>query len=451
MFAKGAFGGSPKRVTYGQPTPETHPHLLRPNEVTPGMKREDYKQRRDSYLSHMKPDTISMFAANPHHKMTNDIPYVYRQNSDFYYLTGFEEPESLLILEKLADGQSRTTMFVGEKDPHREMWDGPRSGVQGAKEIFGAEEAFHTHELSAEIPRILQQTKGTVFYDPQVNPKFTESISQAMNRTSWTSPVGLVEKLRLIKSIPEQNIMRKVADIAALSMIEAMKFTKPGMSEAMIDAKMEFECRMRSARRLSYPPVVAGGINANTIHYITNDLLLKAEDLLLVDAGAEYYNYSSDITRVWPVSGKFSGPQRELYEIVLDANLKCIKKVEESDQMSITQLQRYASTILTTSLKNIGIPARIATRAYPHNIGHWLGMDVHDTKSIHESISLQPGMIFTIEPGVYIPDEPEVPQHYRGIGIRVEDDVLITADRKVEVLTHLVPKDADKIEEIMRQ
>lgn len=390
--------------------------------------------------------------------MANDIPYRFRQQTDFWYLSGLQEPDSILIFEKRNAKDFQFTMFVRPRDPSREKWDGARSGTEGATSVFGADQAFNLEEIPVEFLKILERTEGEIFFDHKINPSLTSKLAGPFQRYSrqmgLRSPTPAVESLRLFKSPAEIELMRKSGFIAAESMKEVMKVTRPGVSEDLLAATMHVESRRRGAQRLAYPPVVAGGINANTLHYVTNDMLLDDGDLVLVDAGCEYFGYTSDITRAWPVSGKFTPAQEEVYRVVLEANKKCIQLCRADSDMSIYKLQQKASQILLEGLVTLGIKSRLGglvgdiDKFYPHNIGHYLGMDTHDTSHMSGASPLQPGMVITIEPGLYIPDEPSVPSQYRGIGIRIEDNVVIT-EGEPQVFTNDVPKEPEEIEALM--
>jgi len=300
-------------------------------------------------------------------------------------------------------------------------------------------------DLKEELPRILQRNTGPIFFNPNINPRINQFLQGMLSKQKILNVNTILASMRLIKSEAEIELMRKAGDVAAFSMVETMKATKPNMSEHELGAKMEYECKKMGAQRLSYPAVVAGGQNALTLHYITNDMILKDGDLVLMDAGAEYHGYSSDITRCWPVNGKFTEGQLELYNLVLHVNKECIKLCQRGN--SLLSIHRSACSLFDEGLSKLGIHG-LSHDYFPHSIGHWLGMDVHDVGEISSSTTLESGMIITIEPGLYIPNKSDIPTKYRGIGIRVEDDVVVR-EGEPEVLTKNVPKDPQVIERII--
>jgi len=437
----------------GQPHPQTHPHLMKENEITPGVTFEEYRRRRKDFWNLLcliadmkkvkKERMVALIPSSPELFMSFDIPYTFRQDTNMNYLTGYQEPESLLVMEN-----DKNTMFVRERDPSKELWNGPRSGTKGVMNVFGIDKAFPLSNLQQNIRSILTDS-SLVFYERNINPEITKMIESTIN-VPFISPTQVLSTLRLKKSPAEIQLMRQSCEIAAKSMIEVMKITKPGISEHLLGSKMEYECKIRGAQRLSYPCVVAGGVNANTLHYITNDMILRNGDLVLMDAGCEYNGYSSDITRTFPINGRYTKEQREIYNIVLNANKKCIKMCKPGKGISIRKIHQLSVQLMEEDLINIGLVNKHVSlsKLFPHSIGHWLGMDVHDVNDISTSESIEDGMILTIEPGLYIPDEPEIPEKYRGIGIRIEDDILVTKDEP-EVLTRFVPKEPEEIEKIM--
>jgi Xaa-Pro aminopeptidase len=465
---------------YGQPHPFTHPHLLKPGEgtwfrakifkfypfivlirylhcylVTPLTTAEEYAERRQRLAAKLPPNSLAIFPAALHCYMTNDIPYVYRQNSDFLWLSGFHEPSSVLVIDNLEGaGTCHSTLFVAARDPAREIWDGPRTGVERAPDFLGIKDV-HSSQL-ADIDRVLspklRRAQSVFFNDVRSDVDLHDFLlEKAVSHPP--SPRPFVEELRVIKSPSEQNLMRKSTAISGESFGELMKYTRPGMSQRQLDAVFEMNCRIRGSQRLAYPPVFASGVNNLTLHYIANDEIVQDGQLLLVDAGGEYNCYASDITRTFPASGKFSEAQAELYSAVLRVQKAIIQSLNvSSSQVSLNSLHEQSVRLLVRELVNLKIltPSTVNTyqKYYPHSIGHWLGMDVHDTMSVSGHTPLRPGMIVTVEPGLYIPvDDPAVPERFRGIGIRIEDDVLITASEP-EVLTRLAPKEISEIESI---
>ncbi|XP_001626195.2 xaa-Pro aminopeptidase 3 isoform X1 [Nematostella vectensis] len=471
--------GSPPDIAeyIGQPIHATHPHLVGDGELTPGITKKEYKDRRHKLMSllynthfgELHDKHLVIIPGNPNQFMSTDIPYPFRQNTDFLYLTGFQEPDAVLLLES-KDGLSmpyhESLLFVRPRDKKREMWEGSRAGIQGAINIFGADEAYSVNDLSS----ILQERYGgkgyCIWYDHirTTNPLLHAEISGVLFKTpefTFKRLLSLGHKLhmlRLIKSPAEIALLRKSASVAAQSITKVMQNTRPGMEESRAHALMEYECRMQGADRLAYPPVVAGGALANTLHYINNTQVLRDGDLVLMDSGCEYHGYASDITRTWPVNGTFTGPQRELYDIVLEVQKTCISLCHKD--ITLDYLHTVMLTLLAEGLVKAGIlpnnltesqTKQVAVELCPHHVGHYLGMDVHDTHLVSRSLSMQPGMVVTIEPGLYINSNNKIiDKRYHGIGIRIEDDILITEEGQ-EVLSAECPKDPEEIEKLMRR
>ncbi|ELT89493.1 hypothetical protein CAPTEDRAFT_172665 [Capitella teleta] len=401
--------------------------------------------------------------------MTHDIPFPFRQNTDFLYLSGFLEPNSVLVLEaksgKLPDHTA--TLFVPRKDPHRELWDGPRSGKEGTLSLTGVDSAENIDDLELFLQLYANENKGFVLwynYSKPVHSEFHKKYFADFIKNNRhgviENPRSLVQSLRLYKSAAEMQLMQKTCDIASAAFVETMKFSRPGVNEAHLYAKMDYECRVNGADILAYPPVVAGGNRANTIHYINNNQIVDDGTMVLMDAGCECHGYTSDITRTWPVSGCFTKEQRALYEAVLDVQKHCLKVCERPgvtlDFIFLEMLRVIAQHLQELNLIPKDLTSHqaqtLARQFCPHHVGHYLGMDVHDTDEISRNIKLQPGMVVTIEPGIYIPlnSRHHVPAGFRGQGIRIEDDVLITSGEP-HVLTSACPKNPDHIEKILSE
>ncbi|KAF9973728.1 hypothetical protein BGZ73_002997 [Actinomortierella ambigua] len=382
--------------------------------------------------------------------------YPFHQHTDFYYLCGFNEPDSALALEK--DNSSRgyrMTMFVAPKNAHVEMWEGARTGVDAAREIFGADEALDSKLFRYRILDMASRYDNVYFDVPTPSVFMPMEIAKKLNNqgafdvlSGSKSLSPLVQELRLIKSEAEVKLMRESGEISAKAFIETMKFTNSKRSEHQVYAKFDFECRMRGSQMLAYVPVVAGGSNALTMHYVNNDQPLNDGDLILMDAGGEYQGYASDITRTWPVNGKFTSAQRDLYEVVLRANKECIKLCTEDQRITLNQIHDVSTRLIKEGIASLGIkslPHDVDRRLYPHHVGHYLGMDVHDTSDISRNRLLTQGMVVTIEPGLYIPRDPAYPEKYQGIGIRIEDNVVIGKDAPY-ILSVTTPKEVVDIE-----
>jgi Xaa-Pro aminopeptidase len=399
---------------------------------------------------------------------SNDTNFRFRQDSDFYYLTAFEEPESIAVINPNRD--QKLTLFVRPRDPEREIWDGRRAGVDGAKSVFGADEALPIEEFPAKLEEILDGAEK-LYYRLGVNPDLDTTIirtisrMRALNRkpihppTVIIDPATIVHEMRVIKSNEEIELMQRAADIAAEAHCEAMRAVRPGMKEYQVEALIEQIFRREGAAGPAYTSIVGAGANATVLHYINNDGELRDGELLLVDAGAEFKGYASDITRTYPINGRFSKAQREIYDLVLEAQMSCVEMVRPG--VTHDDLKNHSIEILTRGMVKLGLlkgePEQLIKEEkykqfYMHGLGHMLGIDVHDVGQYYfdkESRALEPGVVMTVEPGIYIASgTQDIPEQYVGIGVRIEDDVLCT-NNGPRVLTNKVPKDAGEIEKLM--
>ncbi|KAG1352502.1 hypothetical protein G6F62_002662 [Rhizopus arrhizus] len=428
--------------------------ILSNGEVTPGFTAVEYEKRRSNLMSTLPEDSVVVCLGYGTRYMTNNIFYPFHQNTDFWYLCGFNEPDSALILEKDKSKRGyKQTMFVPPKNAHAELWDGPRTGIQGAKEIFGADEAYESTKFTAYLKHIIGSYKNIFMDSPEKMPTLLSDESAKLIQTGLKIQSILplskkVQELRMIKSPSEIEAMKKSGLISAKAFVEAMKWTKPGLTEAQLWAKFDYETRMRGSSMLAYVPVIAGGPNALSLHYVRNDMELKDNDLVLVDCGGEYNGYASDITRTWPVNGRFSDAQKELYQAVLNVNKKCIKLCTESSNLSLHGIHSESVRFMKEELEEIGFNATgwdLERILYPHHVGHYLGLDVHDLHGLDRSRKLKQNMVITIEPGIYVPYDDKFPSKYQGIGIRIEDNVVIGKEEPY-VLTSNTPKEVVDIE-----
>jgi Xaa-Pro aminopeptidase len=433
------------------------------------MNAKEFARRRRQLMRMMGKGGIAILPAAPVKVRNRDAEYAYRQDSDFLYLTDFQEPESVAVL---IPGRSHGEyiVFCRERDPVRETWDGRRAGPEGAVERYGADDAFPIADIDDILPGLIEQCER-VYYTMGIHPEFDGRLMGWVNTLRSQVGVGrhtpqefvaldhLLHDMRLYKSRSESAAMRKAARIAADAHRRAMKVCQPGMREYEIEAEFLHEFR-RHGTVPSYQPIVGGGENGCILHYTENRDPLRAGDLLLIDAGCEYDYYASDITRTFPVSGAFTPAQRAIYDVVLDAQLAAIEKVRPGNHWN--EPHDAAVRTVTKGLIKLGLlkgslPALIKREAYRrffmHRTGHWLGMDVHDVgdyKVGDEWRVLEPGMVLTIEPGVYIPSGSKgIAKKWWSIGVRIEDDVLVTRDG-CEVLSRHVPKDPDEIEALMQ-
>ncbi|MGA7539182.1 MAG: Xaa-Pro aminopeptidase [Steroidobacteraceae bacterium] len=447
----------------------TPPHVTRSSSAGRQDLRNEFARRRRALRRLMGRDSIAILPAAPVRHRNNDVEYAYRQDSDFYYLTGFDEPESVAVLVP-GRGHAEYILFVRERDPARETWDGRRAGPAGARRAFGADDAFPITDIDEILPGLMEN-RTRVFYSMGMNPEFDQRLvgwvnglrTQARNGRHPPQEIAALDHvlhdMRLYKSRVEIGLMREAARIAARAHVRAMRFCRPGLREYEVMAEIVHEFRRHNADT-SYYPIVGGGANSCILHYRENDQPLKAGDVLLLDAGCEYESYASDITRTFPVSGRFTPEQRAVYRVVLEANRAAIAKVRPGNHWN--EPHEAAVRVITHGLVRLGLlkgrPAKLERdgayrRFFMHRTGHWLGMDVHDVgdyKIGDEWRVLEPGMALTIEPGIYIPAGARgVPKRFQRIGVRIEDDVVVTKSG-VEVLTDGVPKDVDAIERVMR-
>ncbi len=428
---------------------------------------KEYARRRQDLMRQIG-DGIAVIPSAPISTRNGDVHYRYRADSDFFYLTGFNEPEAVAVLAPGRKG-GEFLMFCREHDAAQEMWDGDRAGLDGAVSHFKADDAFPIEDMEDILPNLLEN-RSKVYCNLGRYPDFDKELLNWVNdtrtrkRSGITVPGELVDlgyflhESRLIKRAPELKIMRKAAAISAEAHRRAMTQCKPGLFEYEIEAELEYAFRKGGAQYPAYPSIVAAGANACVLHYIQNSDRLRKGDLLLIDAGAEIDCYCADITRTFPVSGKFSGRQRAIYDIVLEAQLAAIDRVRPGADFNAPH--EVAVRTIAAGLKDLnllkGSMDSIIERGsyrkfFVHRTSHWLGMDVHDVGEYRVNGAwrmLEPGMVLTIEPGIYIPPKRGYPKEWQGIGIRIEDDVLVTRNAP-EVLTDEAPKTPEAIEALM--
>lgn len=439
-------------------------------DITP----QEYQQRRQAVMAQIGQST-AIFRSAPHAVMHNDVDYNFRQDSDFYYLTGFNEPEAVAVLAP-HHGEHQFILFVQPKDLAQETWVGYRAGVEGAKERYGADIAFSIDELAEKLP---DYTKGCdrLFYHFGQDETFNLTILHhyqkmvATRSKRGTGPQAIADTkpimhpLRMVKSPAEIELMRRATTISAQAHLRALEYTRPGLYEYQVQAEIEHHFRQSGADGFAYPSIVAGGANACVLHYVENNAKLQDNELLLIDAGAAYQYYNGDITRTFPIGKTFTPEQRTLYEIVLEAQKKAIDEVQIGK--SIRASHDIAVCVITQGLLDLGllqgsleelIEGEKYKPFFMHGTGHWLGLDVHDAGTYKIGVekdawtTLEVGNIITVEPGIYISPyiqpaegQPEIPERWQGIGIRVEDDVLVTVEGN-EVLTAAVPKEIQDLE-----
>ena len=431
-----------------------------------------YSERRARLIERMG-SGVAVIATAPERARNRDTHYGYRHDSYFYYLTGFAEPEAVLVL--VAGDSPRSILFCREKNEEREIWDGWRHGPDAAREKFGFDEAYVYGELDAKLPDLLAN-QPRLHYVIGEDAVWDQRMMAALNavraqvRAGRQAPAELLDirqpldDMRLIKDLHEQALMRRAADISARAHRRAMQATRPGAMEYEIEAEILHEFRRSGSEAPAYGSIVAGGANACVLHYVSNDAELRGGDLLLIDAGCELGGYASDITRTWPVSGRFNAAQRDVYQLVLDSQTAAFAEVKPGARF--IDYHDAAVKVLAQGMLDLGllqgsldevIDKGDYRRFYMHRTGHWLGMDVHDAGEYrprgggpNEWRALEAGMVLTVEPGCYIRPADDVPEAFWNIGIRIEDDVIVTADG-CDIYTAAAPKTVADIEAVMAE
>ena len=428
----------------------------------------EFRSRRRRLMDSLTDGAI-VIAAGHDSPRNNDVDHQYRQDSSFWYLTGFDEPDAVAVLRPGSD--TPYTLFVRPYDPTFEIWVGRRAGVNGAVGQLGANAAYPVEELDSQLPKLLAECE-TIHYalgsDDRVDGIISGLIKErrrmaqrgAKSVRRIEDPTAQIDSMRQVKTDDEVALMQRAIDITAVGFQAAMQTAAPGVAEYEVQAALELPFRRLGSPRNGYPSIVAGGANACVLHYVRNDEMLGPDDLLLIDAGAEYGYYTADVTRTWPVSGTFTPAQRDIYEIVLASQKEAIAEVKPG--VGFDDVHKVATRSLIRGLVDLGVMdgdvEQILNDAayrdyYMHATSHWLGLDVHDSGAYRDDkgqILLRPGMVLTIEPGLYFGAQAEkAPEAYRGIGIRIEDDVLVTEDG-CRVLSEAIPKAADELEAIVK-
>ena len=433
------------------------------------MNPSEFKRRRRQLMGMMGAGSVAILPTSKEAVRNRDVHHPFRPDSDFYYLTGFSEPEAVLVLVP-GRTHGEYILFCREKDTTKEMWDGYRAGLEGAVADFGADDAFPITDLDDILPGLLEERERVFFAmgsDPAFDKRVSDWVSQIRSRAragvhgpiEFLALDHFLHDMRLYKSRAETALMRRAARLSAAAHVELMRQCEPGMHEYQLASLFRHHCQMNGADQLAYSSIVGGGNNACVLHYVENSEALQDGDLVLIDAGCELGFYASDITRTFPVNGRFSDPQRALYELLLEAQLGAIDKARPGNHWN--DPHRAAVRVLTKGLLKLGLlrgtlakalKAESYTRFFMHRTGHWLGMDVHDVgdyKVDGHWRELERGMVLTIEPGLYIPRGSKgVAKKWQGIGIRIEDDVLVTS-KGPDVLSRDVPKTVERIEALM--
>jgi intermediate cleaving peptidase 55 len=446
-------------LRFGQPLHETHPHLLKAGEggtvpktrrrmltnatVTPGITALEYFERRSKLAKELPPNSIAVLAASDLKYASGAVFYKFHQDPDFRYLTGFLEQDAVAIIEKLDEYEHTFHLYVRPKDARVEAWEGPRSGVEAAEDVFNADITASIDDLPKLLPEIVNRSKNIYTdlplsridknilsrYLSGAEPSRTGGIANVFRDSAASiKPLRpLLNELRVLKSPAEITNMRRAGQHSGRAITDAMR--QSFAYEKDLDSFLDYWFKQDLCDGPAYVPVVAGGINANTIHYVSNDMALRPNDLVLVDAGASYGGYVTDITRTWPVNGKFSPAQKDLYNLLLAVQRSCVALCRTSASLSLDKLHSIACNSLAAGLKDLGFNMdnrdAIST-IFPHHVGHYLGLDVHDSPGLSRSRKLEKGMVVTVEPGIYVPDDERWPSWARGIGMRIEDSVITT-------------------------
>lgn len=431
--------------------------------------QQQYAERRKQVMQKVGDNAIVIIPAASEVIRNGDTTYYFRQNSNFYYLTGFNEPDAVLVLlPKHQDGEY--ILFAREKDPAKEIWDGKMQGLQGVKENFHADDAYDINTIKEVLPSLLEN-REEIYYPVGKNPSFDQMIFDNVNQLRKKVRKGIttaehfhnidpiLSEMRLHKSQSEIETMQKAADISVEAHKRAMRACKPGMYEYQLEAEMQYVFYQNGSRAVAYSPIIGTGENTCILHYRENNQKIQDGDLVLIDAGCEYENYSSDITRTFPANGKFTKEQAAIYNLVLKAQLAAIDLVKPGTKWF--ELQTRIMETFTEGLVELGllkgdinnlIASQAASRFYMHLSGHWLGLDTHDTgnyKKHNEWRELEPGMVLTVEPGLYIQaNQDDVDSKWWNIGVRIEDDVVVTENGCL-VLTRALPKTVEDIEALM--
>jgi Xaa-Pro aminopeptidase len=431
--------------------------------------KAEYGRRRKALMDQMEPNSIAILPAAAVAIRNRDVEHVYRQHSDFQYLSGFPEPEAVIVLIPCRE-YGEYVLFCRERNPERELWDGLRAGQDGAMREYGADDAFPIADIDDILPGLIEG-RDRVYSSMGSNPEFDRHLMEWINVIRSKAHLGaqppkefvaldhLLHDMRLYKSAAEVKVMREAAQISARAHVRAMQASRAGLYEFSLEAELDYEFRKGGAKMPAYGSIVASGRNACILHYQENDAPLRDGDLVLIDAGCEIDCYASDITRTFPVSGKFSAEQKAIYEVVLKSQEAAFAAIKPGNHWN--QAHEATVRVITEGLVELGllrgaVDELIAAEAYKafymHRAGHWLGMDVHDVgeyKVGGEWRVLEAGMALTVEPGIYVsPDNQTVARKWRGIGVRIEDDVVVTK-KGCEILTGDVPKTVADIEALM--
>ncbi|RDW81436.1 aminopeptidase P family protein [Aspergillus mulundensis] len=450
---------SAAELKFGQPLHETHPHLLDPGELTPGITALEYAHRRSRLANKLPKHAVAVLSAAEVTYRASGIFNVYRQDSNFFYLTGFNEPNALAIIVNDGSGNNHLFhLYCREKDPKAELWDGARSGTQAAMDVFNSDESGDIERISDILPKVLADATEIYTDIPAFNPgrsslhRFlygptgtSDKLKKLVDHNKVKPLRPILNEMRAFKSEEEVVQLRRVGQASGRAFTEAMRHTFTG--EKDLTSFLEYNFKINGCDGSAFVPVVAGGSNALSIHYTKNDDVLKDGEMVLVDGGGEMGTYISDITRTWPINGKFSDAQRDLYNAVLNVHRSCVSLCRESAGLSLDRLHGIAENGLKDQLQQLGfdLSGDALRTLFPHHLGHYIGLDVHDCAGYSRGYDLKAGQCITIEPGIYVPDDDRWPAHFRNIGIRIEDSVCVGDDNPIVLTTEAV-KEVDDIE-----
>ena len=430
-----------------------------------------HKQNRKAFIEKMGARSVAIFASTPPAMRNHDTEHLYRPNPDFYYLTGFEEPEAICVIAP-EHRKHHYILFVRPKDKKAETWSGKRVGVKNARRHYGADRVYPIDKFSEKIGRYLKNADRLYYslgsndeVDSEILHLFTRSVKGRIRSgkgfDTLTDAKPILAELRLVKNDEELRRIRKATEVTVAGHLAAMRAVRPGMYEYELEALVDATFRQNGANGTAFPTIVASGANATTLHYTTNNCQIEEDSLVLIDAGAECERYCGDVTRTFPASGTFTDAQRDIYQLVLETHHAIIDCIRPG--VSIDEPHQKSIKLLTAGMRRLGmltgkrkklIKKKAYEEFYMYRVGHMLGLDVHDVNCVHEPNgdfkTFQPGMVMTIEPGIYVAENTKnVPPAYRGIGVRIEDDILVT-ETGCEVLTDSVPKEIDAVEEFVR-
>lgn len=450
-------------LSFGQPVHETHPHILGPGELTPGITAQEYANRRTALAKKLPAGAVAIIAASDITFRSGSVFYEFHQDPDFLYLTGFNEPEALAVIGKDVTGQDHTFhLYVREKDPKAEIWEGARSGTQAAIDVFNADETGDINHVKRKLREVIGEAteiwtditqpspnqsalRRFLYGKPRRSTEFAEVLEPAKVRPLRQT----MNELRAFKTTAEIEVMRAAGRASGRAHSDAIR--QSWTQEKQLDGYLRYRFVANGCDTSAFEPVVAGGKNALGIHYVRNDDVLHDNELVLVDGGGKYGGYISDITRTWPVSGRFSPAQKDLYTAVLTVQRTLVSMCRGTANVTLDKLHSIAEAQLADQLSQLGfnMDGKAIETLFPHHISHYIGMDVHDTVGYTRKVMLQEGHCITIEPGIYVPDDERWPKHFRDIGIRIEDSVAIGEEHPLVLSTEAV-KEVEDIEALRR-